>query len=107
MLILDKGQKSGRQCSERDPLSGPYPLTDLEAEDNAASSLYGSEIPKLGKVKTHLSNVCMYVYLCVSLIQKMKHMRDWGQLEQGTICNTKFLQLQISQSDDTCSTHAQ
>lgn len=107
MLILDKGQKSSRQRSERNPLSGLYPFTDLRAEDNAAASLHGSEIPKLGKVKTHLNNLCMHVYLCVSLIQKMKHMRDWGQLPQGTICNTTFLQLQIIQSDDIYSTHAQ
>ncbi len=81
MLILDKGQKSSRQRSERDPLSGPYPFTDLRAEDNAAPALHGSEIPKLGKVKTHLNNLCMHVYLSVSLIQKIKHMRDWGQLQ--------------------------
>ncbi len=65
MLILDKGQKSSRQRSERDPLSGPYPFTDLRAEDNAAPALHGSEITKLGKVKTHLNNLCMHVYLCV------------------------------------------
>lgn len=114
MLISEKGQKkkpqqkkSSRQCSERDPLSGLYPLTDLGAEDNAASPPHCSEIPKLGKVKTHLNNLCMRVYLWTSLIQKMKHGRDREQLQQGTICNTKFLQLQISQSDDTYSTHAQ
>lgn len=56
-------KKSSRQCSERDPLSGLYPLTDLGAEDNAASPPHCSEIPKLGKVKTHLNNLCMRVYL--------------------------------------------
>jgi len=37
----------------------------------------------------------------------MKHGRDREQLQQGTICNTQFLQLQISQGDDTYLTHAQ